>query len=548
MRRPTDSSLGARLWITAIILTLLFGFAVRVPASAQSRTAETVAIPQTSPVAPHPDKALIPLPVTARPLFVAAYRSIIDHWLLAPPMPKMLTQGLARIIAVDPALSVTHDQRYARIMRDGQEQMRFALPTDLNPDAWADVTIAALNMLLALAPAVNQGEQRMYQLVLEGVVSQLDPFSRYTEPDRARSDRSFREGYDGLGLQTRLEGGQHIIAEVAAQSPAAQVGITPGDRLLAVDGVDVTGLSASLVARLLQGDEGSMASIAIQPRHGEQRRLSLRRQHIMPNTIRLAVADGVAVVRIERFNNATQDNVRLALIKAHAPKFPLNGIILDLRGNPGGVLVQAVGVANLFLAEGRIITTQGRHPSSMQWFEAQRPMATFADLPVIVLIDGQTASSAEAVAAALQDRQRALVIGTSSYGKGSVQHVTQLPNGGELLITWSRIYTPSGYSFDHQGVQPHLCASREWTTLDSLLAEAIRPDTTLEAALARDRMAASDHGDALQRLRSRCPQRTLVVSDPEQDDASLLAARRILADPALYARALALRHANIAQR
>src|SRR3546814_20352184 len=131
-------------------------------------------------------------------------------------------------------------------------------------------------------------------------------------------------------------------------------------------------------------------------------------------------------------------------------------MILDLRGNPGGLLNQSVAVADMFISHGQIISTRGRHPDSFQYFDAESDDAT-GGLPLVVLVDGQSASGAEVVAAALQDSGRAVVVGASSYGKGSVQTVTRLPNAGELFLPWSRIYSPAGYTPPHQRVMPTLC-------------------------------------------------------------------------------------------
>jgi carboxyl-terminal processing protease len=261
--------------------------------------------------------------------------------------------------------------------------------------------------------------------------------------------------------------------------------------------------------------------------------------------VKVSLADGVLVVKIDRFNNGTQEHVRQAVQRAQEKSGPLKGVVMDLRGNPGGVMVQAVGVVNLFVPQGRIITTRGRHPNSVQWFEAQKPVTAFPDLPLVVLIDGNTASSAEIVAAALQDAGRALLVGSSSFGKGSVQHVTQLPNGGELFITWSRIYAPSGYSFDGQGIQPNLCLTRPGVTAESLVDEAGRVDRGAQSLLVRQRMAATEDESARASLRQTCPAES--AKGPESA-LGLTVARNLLHDGAFYRQALASRQTNVAER
>jgi len=196
----------------------------------------------------------------------------------------------------------------------------------------------------------------------------------------------------------------------------------------------------------------------------------------------------------------------------------LKGVVLDLRGNPGGLLHQSVRVADLFLDHGRIITTQGRHPDSDQYYEAGG-RDIVAGLPVVVLIDGGSASAAEIVAAALQDRGRAVIVGTTSYGKGTVQTVISLPNSGELTLTWSRLVPPSGYLLHGHGVVPSLCTS------------GIRGDDpeAVESVIAA--RWATMPADAPSTARA-CP------AERRIDDLELVVARRLLGDRATYVRAL----------
>ena len=209
------------------------------------------------------------------------------------------------------------------------------------------------------------------------------------------------------------------------------------------------------------------------------------------------------------------------------------GLILDLRGNPGGLLGQSVAVADLFMPRGEIISTRGRHPDSMQQYYARREDRTDG-LPMVVLVDGRSASGAEVVAAALQDAGRAVVVGASSFGKGSVQTVTRLPNGGELFLTWSRIFSPAGITIHRQGVTPTLCTSRDVETVEQALTLFRSGELAIPQSVIGLRRAAADDDSALRRVRAFCPWR---VHDEELD---VQVAERLLRDDRLFDRALAL--------
>lgn len=520
-----EAHMASRLGRVLVVLGLLgAAFAAR---------AEQQALPATSAV-------------TTEQLFSVAFRPIIDSALHQPNMPGLLSDGLRRVVAADRALGIATAPGLVLLTRDGVELARVTLPTDLIPEHWASATAEMLRAATGASAAIAaKSREQVWRDMFDGMMADLDPFSRYAEPNRAQGERTFREGYDGIGIGVRSAGGYYEISDMVADGPAAAAGMHVGERIFEVAGVTATGLAYDRLTALIQGPEGSWVEIKVGASEQRARSLSVRRRHLVPNTVQSSINNGVVTVRIERFNNATQDNVRQA-VQRYLDWGPVRGVIMDLRGNPGGVMVQAVGVVNLFVPQGRIITTRGRNPSSIQWFEAQKPTTMFPDLALVVLIDGQTASSAEIVAAALQDAGRALIIGSSSYGKGSVQHVTQLPNGGELFITWSRIYAPSGYSFDGQGVLPSLCTSLAGVNVQALLAEAAQGDRTEQATLTRYRLTAPDDADALAHLRAACPVRPAdsIVSAA----ATLSVARALVEDNALYRQALASRHTNVAER
>lgn len=485
--------------------------------------------------------------VTAEQLFTVAFRPIADNWLKPVSMPQLVTDGLRRAAAADGALWVLHNDGQFLLMRDGQEQARLPQPTDAIPERWAALTADMLNAMRTASPTLaTRPVEAVYRDMFDGMMADLDPYSRYAEPSKAQQERSQREGYDGIGISIRdTDNGGFAVSDVVPDGPADQVGIKVGDHILTVAGLRTVSMGYDTLSSMIQGPEGSTVELRVGPDDAQARTVTVRRRHLVPNMVKASLSDGVLVVKIDRFNNATQEHVRQAVQRAQEKSGPLKGVVMDLRGNPGGVMVQAVGVVNLFVPQGRIITTRGRHPNSVQWFEAQKPVTAFPDLPLVVLIDGNTASSAEIVAAALQDAGRALLVGSSSFGKGSVQHVTQLPNGGELFITWSRIYAPSGYSFDGQGIQPNLCLSRPDVTAESLVEEAGRVDRSAQTLLVRQRMAATDDESVRASLRQTCPAAS--AKGPESA-LGMAVARNLLRDGAFYRQALASRQTNVAER
>jgi carboxyl-terminal processing protease len=219
----------------------------------------------------------------------------------------------------------------------------------------------------------------------------------------------------------------------------------------------------------------------------------------------------------------------------------LKGIVLDLRGNPGGLLDQAVAVADAFLRKGPIVSTRGRHPESVQRFSATgRDLAN--GMPMVVLINGRSASAAEIVAAALQDRGRAVLVGSNSYGKGTVQNITRLPNEGELILTWSRFYAPSGYALDSLGILPNICTSTlkaaPGPDLRQRMLESIGPATNV---LIMWRTLTGHDKARRTALRGKCPKHS---ETPEID---IKIAREILEDRRLYARTLDMSAPRVAK-
>jgi len=468
-------------------------------------------------------------------VFSVGYGRITEAYLNPVDLRQLGMEGLKGLTAVDPAVSVVRDKDTVRVYVSGKVALETAAPRSNDSAGWAALTVRAVerarqqSTTLRTTPA-----ERIYQAVFDAVVAGLDGHSRYSGAQRAVGERAQREGYGGVGVTVASEAGRLVVGEVQRHSPAERAGVRRGDVLLAIDGEPALDDEAAVRDRL-RGPTGTTVLVTLSRNGQTPLRLPIRRERVIPNTVATTLTAHTALIKVERFNAGTVANLREAVQSARAALgTDAHGIVLDLRGNPGGLLDQAVAVADLFIRRGRIISTEGRHPDSRQRFEAG-PDDVADGLPMVVLVDSRTASSAEVVAAALQDSGRAIVVGSGSYGKGSVQTVTRLPNEGELFLTWSRIYTPAGYTLHRQGVQPMVCTSVPDDSADSLI-QALRDGQALPDAvqLAGWRAHASHDETALTRLREVCPWKE------HGADLDVDVAKRLLAEPQLYQRAIVL--------
>jgi len=257
--------------------------------------------------------------------------------------------------------------------------------------------------------------------------------------------------------------------------------------------------------------------------------------------------DGIAYIRITSFNkrtaNGVEDEIEKLLPRIETGE--ITGLILDLRSNPGGLLDQAVDIANLFLENGVIVSTDGRHPDSNQRFEADDE-DILDGLPIVVLINGNSASASEIVASALQDQGRAVIVGTNSYGKGTVQNVITLPNSGELTLTWSRFHAPSGYTLQGLGVMPTVCTSEDKIDIDASGDISVEQ---IEAAIIRTQEATGDwrsqrvpNETLIEQLRRVCP------AQRKTNELDIEVAKKILNKNGLYQSAKSLSFPAVAEK
>jgi carboxyl-terminal processing protease len=301
-------------------------------------------------------------------------------------------------------------------------------------------------------------EKKLMNSALEGMVNSLDPHSDYLTPD-AFSDLNdqTRGEYGGLGLEITSEDGAVKVISPIDGTPAARAGIKAGDYIMAVNGQNILGLSVSEAVKQMRGKPGEQVTLTIGRDKQDPFDVKLTREIIQPKSVSYHMEGDYGYLRLSGFNEKATDETLAAINDLRAKNPAMKGLVLDLRNNPGGLLDQAVGVASLFVNGGEVVSQRGRDARDIEVYNA-KGHDVLNGLPVVVLINGGTASASEIVAGALQDRQRAQIVGVTSFGKGSVQTVIPLRGGldGAVKLTTARYFTPSGRSIQKTGIEPDL--------------------------------------------------------------------------------------------
>jgi carboxyl-terminal processing protease len=303
-------------------------------------------------------------------------------------------------------------------------------------------------------------EKELIEAAIDGMLTSLDPHSSYLSPEDAAAMRVQTRGeFGGLGIEVTQEEGFVKVVSPIDGTPADEAGIEAGDFITHVDGESVLGLTLDKAVELMRGPVGSEIIITV-VREGETEPfdVSIIRDTIKLTAVRVRTEGTAVILRITTFNDQTTPNLEAGMkeqIEAAGGIDNVNGFVLDLRNNPGGLLTQAIRVSDAFLEKGEIVSTRGRNPEDGERFNAT-PGDLAQGKPIVVLINGGSASASEIVAGALQDHRRAIVVGTKSFGKGSVQTVMPLRGDGAMRLTTARYYTPSGRSIQALGVSPDI--------------------------------------------------------------------------------------------
>ena len=309
---------------------------------------------------------------------------------------------------------------------------------------------------------VDVNDSELIEDAINGMLQSLDPHSSYVNPDAFRELQIDTSGqYGGLGMEVTTEEGFVKVITPIDNTPAKKAGIKAGDFITEIEGESIIGLSLTEAVKRMRGKPGEPITITIVREDEEAEEYTMVREIIKRQTVKHEVKDGVGYIRIAQFNEKASDGLEGA-IKSLKKELggSLPGIVLDLRGNPGGLLDQSVNVSSVFLDGGEVVSTRGRSANDTERYNGQSGELA-KGVPLVVLIDGASASASEIVAGAVQDRGRGLVVGMTSFGKGSVQSVIPLRGGrdGALRLTTQRYYTPSGRSIQGTGIDPDIFVS-----------------------------------------------------------------------------------------
>jgi len=318
-------------------------------------------------------------------------------------------------------------------------------------------------------------EKKLLESAINGMLTSLDPHSSYLNADAAKDMRVQTKGeFGGLGIEVTMENELVKVVAPIDDTPAARAGVLSGDLIEKIDGEEVRGLTLNEAVDRMRGAVNTPIELTIL-RQGqtEPLKISIVRDIIKVKAVKHRVEGDVGYLKVTSFTEKTTDdlNAAIAAIQKEVPDDKLKGYVLDLRLNPGGLLDQAVNVSDAFLDRGEIVSTRGREARDIARFSSQ-PGDITNGKPVIVLINGGSASASEIVAGALQDHRRATILGTQSFGKGSVQTIIPLGENGALRLTTALYYTPSGESIQGKGITPDIKV--EQPLPDELKSQAIR--------------------------------------------------------------------------
>ncbi len=475
-------------------------------------------------------------------LFSEVFGDIQGYYIDPLPLPMLAEAGLDALGGSGDVFRVEYNDHIVAFRHHGDLLGQAARPADDDTDGWGTIMAAGAAEAKTVTPGLGDSdEDDIDETMISAMLKHFDRFSRYSGPQPAQAQRDNRDGFGGVGIGIDQTDPLPRVTDVFPGSPAADAGLRVDDHLVAVDGKLLQGLPRDAIIDLLRGPIASTVNVAVRRDTAAiPLTFQLTRALIVPPTVhRHLVERGIVSFKISEFNAETSTSLDSALLESKR-NIPggLRGIILDLRGNPGGLLAKGGGVdaASLFLDRGDIVSTRGRNPGSIQHFVADNHDVT-EGIPLAILVNGGSASAAEVLTAALQDQGRAVVIGSASYGKGTVQEVNDLRNGAELTLTWARLYPPDGYLLHGHGVIPQFCTSGTAQGVEAVVAQGLHPRDPLQEL---PRASLDDRQWA--RLREHCPP---VMGDNARD---LEVATRILLDPKLYRSALRPPSTTIARR
>jgi len=458
---------------------------------------------QTGPGRPEFELRLVAAVLTS------AFTFIASRTLEPVTVEQVALWGLGSVTGLDPALSVElRGGTLLMLRRGGQTIFQRGIAPSATGELWGPAVAEIMSAAWDASDAVRRaGSQGVITALFEEMLNHLDPYSRYTAPGAAVLDRERRSGDAGAGITIVRQGGVYTITSVNQAGPGADAGLVAGDRLTAVDDQPVQGEDLPTILSWIAGVEGTDVDLTIRSRDGRIRTVELERSVVPPETVFAERRGTILQIRISAFSADTDQRLRQELERGlEGPEGQrIRGLIIDLRGNRGGKLQTAAAAAELMLNAGVIATTEGRNANAAHVFRAgTNDLAE--GRPIVILVDGRSASAAEIMAAALADNGRAVVVGSATLGKGLVQTIAPLPDGGELFITWSRVLAPRGWPIQGLGVIPQVCTSQGPENTSVQLQSLARGTSRMAAAVQRERAARNPvAATEIINLRTPCP-------------------------------------------
>jgi len=474
--------------------------------------------------------------------FSIGFQQISERYIIETKMDQLIVRGLRGLKAIDQGFTINLTNNGFKIILNSEIQSDYFFPTSDNYSKWAELVVRVISLLKKQSNLFkNTPIEQFYEIIFDSILSELDTHSRYNNARTAQANNKRRSGFGGIGVQFKpVKTGVKII-RILSKTPADKLGLIAGDIITFANKQTLTGMSVTAVKNIFRDEVGSILDIKVLRQEKNKvnslkfktYNFSIKREQIVEPTINYSSKKGIIYIKLLGFNNKTSEHLRLIirkLLSRFQKKLNQNpkGIILDLRDNSGGILTEAVAVADLFLNNGKIISTKGRNISSYHNYKSIVKDITNG-LPLIVLINGKSASASEIVAVALQDNKRAIVIGSSSFGKGTVQTIIKLPNGGEIILTWSRFQSPLGYYIDKLGVYPTICTSKyKLNEPINYIKNAIKKPKPLPNLLKFWKDTTYNRQRKIKQLRNFCP----AAENLNKMDTNL--AETLLLDPILY--------------
>ncbi len=467
-------------------------------------------------------------------VFVRGFGEIKERAFEDPEIDTLFVAALTGLNTIEPQFKA--EKIGENVVVSNGERKIAEIPPKVRGDI-PDWSLVALRTILAARKTSQKmreaDAEAIYKAMFTGALSRIDPYSRYAPRETAMRNRLVRDGVIGLGVRVEMEEEGAWVRSLVYEGPGELAGLKIGDTIITANGTPLAGLSLAQARRRLDGVIGTSLTLTVRrPGVPDTMTLTAALDLVVPDTVTSNYANGVLDVHIRSFNQRTTYAVEKAINAALADKsHTFKGVVLDLRGDPGGLFDQAIDVADLFLETGTIATLHGRHPGANQYYAAKRG-DIINGAPIALILDGKSASAAEIVAAALQDNRRAAIVGTVTWGKGSVQTLRRLPNGGEFALTWAHVIVPRGIELHGLGLLPDICLNGSSTSVSDVV-DTLYGDSRAADENRRRWRTAADDINVHEALRMDCPAE---VRDGSAVD--LEVARRVVSDQALFAIAL----------